>query len=152
MAYYSETDNYDEGLRQIETSDQAIGGTTGALATIFKSIANRTNWLKIRVNRMLLGEVLAKGNILNITTVNGAYETTVNIGSTISTAYHVKITTRSLSLSGGAIDNYFFDAVACMTSDHTPTTFKLGLDQIHYTTAGGYESKIDVSWELVSNV
>ncbi len=46
MANIAETSNWDEGIYQIETTDQVIGGSNGISNKQAKGLANRTKWLK----------------------------------------------------------------------------------------------------------
>lgn len=147
MAYYSETDNYDEGLRQIETSDQAIGGTTGALATIFKSIANRTLYLKTQLDNQI--GIVAKGKVSDIEIALGTVEITITIGKTLAnTNYAVLFSVKGKSpFTGGAIINTLKDAAAVHYRDATTTTFVMSIKQI--LDGGEFPGLVDVSWFIV---
>lgn len=50
MANLAETTTYDAGIYQLEVTDPAQGGATGIINTPAKGLANRTNWLKSKVN------------------------------------------------------------------------------------------------------
>lgn len=50
MANLPETPTFDAGVYQIETSDRAEGGVNGAANRSAKNLANRTNYLKFRVD------------------------------------------------------------------------------------------------------
>ncbi|MDD2706099.1 MAG: hypothetical protein PHU07_12315 [Acidocella sp.] len=49
MANLPETDNFDAGVYQLETTDPALGGANGVMNTPPKALTNRTRWLYNRV-------------------------------------------------------------------------------------------------------
>lgn len=49
MANLPETDNFDAGIYQLETTDPALGGANGVMNTPPKALTNRTRWLYNRV-------------------------------------------------------------------------------------------------------
>lgn len=53
MANLPESTSYDAGIYQLETTDPVLGGATGVANTQGKGLANRTNWLKSKVNTAL---------------------------------------------------------------------------------------------------
>ncbi|EKN00979.1 MULTISPECIES: hypothetical protein [unclassified Acidocella] len=53
MANLSESDSFDAGIYQLETTDAALGGVNGVMNTQGKSFANRTRWLYNRVIALL---------------------------------------------------------------------------------------------------
>lgn len=53
MANVAESTSYDAGIYQLEIADLVLGGTSGISNTQAKGLANRTNWLKSKVNTAL---------------------------------------------------------------------------------------------------
>lgn len=52
MANLTESQTYDEGVYQLETTDPVIGGPDGTSNKPLRALANRTNWLKATVDAM----------------------------------------------------------------------------------------------------
>lgn len=59
MANVTEITSYDAGIYQLETTDPVLGGVTGIANSQAKGLANRTNWLKSKVNSSLRYDALA---------------------------------------------------------------------------------------------
>lgn len=56
MANVTEVDSFDEAVYQYETTDQALGGSVasgGILMKPIQALANRTKWLKTKVDALL---------------------------------------------------------------------------------------------------
>ena len=53
MANVTESETYDAGVYRIETIDQVVGGETGISNKPTKNLANRTKWLKARVDELI---------------------------------------------------------------------------------------------------
>ena len=66
MANLNETQTYEEGIYQLETTDPVVGGPDGLSNTQAKQLANRTAWLKAQVEQLL-----AELDALGITDVTG---------------------------------------------------------------------------------
>lgn len=49
MANFTELDQYDEYIYQLDTQDPVLGGPDGTSNKQGKALANRTNWLKLRL-------------------------------------------------------------------------------------------------------
>jgi len=60
MANLNETQNYENGIYQLETTDPVVGGPEGVSNTQAKQLANRTAWLKQQIEQ-LLAEMRALG-------------------------------------------------------------------------------------------
>jgi microcystin-dependent protein len=52
MANLIEAETFDAGVYQIETTDAVVGGADGTSNKAAKNLANRTKWLKARVDEM----------------------------------------------------------------------------------------------------
>lgn len=55
MANLPESESYDAGVYQLETTDPVVGGVDGVSNTPLKNLANRTKWLKAQVDAILAG-------------------------------------------------------------------------------------------------
>ncbi|MDT4838072.1 hypothetical protein FQZ97_718180 [compost metagenome] len=87
MANLPETPDYPEGIYQLETSDPVLGGPGGVSNTQPQQLANRTAWLKDKIDSFIAG--------------------------TLSVAKAVKLATaRTISISGAASGNASFDGSA----------------------------------------
>lgn len=58
MVNITETDNFDEGVYQYQTTDPALGGPTGVMNTPLGNLANRTKYLFNRIAELLAGSSL----------------------------------------------------------------------------------------------
>ena len=57
MANLPESNTFDEGVYQIETTDPVMGGANGLSNAPLKQLANRTRWLKTWLDDNLPGLV-----------------------------------------------------------------------------------------------
>lgn len=64
MANLPETDNFDAGVYQIETTDAVIGGVGGKSNAGAINLANRTNYLKKRIEKMLTKSVAGAADVV----------------------------------------------------------------------------------------
>ncbi|PPD36014.1 MAG: hypothetical protein CTY18_05935 [Methylomonas sp.] len=73
MANLPETDSFDAGVYQIETTDAVIGGAGGKSNASAINLANRTNYLKKRIEGLLTKSVAGSSNVnLTATEANNA--------------------------------------------------------------------------------
>jgi len=79
MAALPESETYDEGVYQVETTDAVIGGADGKSNASARNLANRTKWLKARVDALNEEE----GRLLNVQIFNvaGTYTYTPSVGT-----------------------------------------------------------------------
>ncbi len=61
MANLPEISQFDDGIRQIETTDPVLGGPDGIANSQGKALANRTRFLKDRQDKLLSGETVPPG-------------------------------------------------------------------------------------------
>lgn len=59
MTNLTETETWEEGVYQIELTDPVVGGADGISNRQAKQLANRTTWLKARVDALISGTVSA---------------------------------------------------------------------------------------------
>lgn len=94
MANINEVETYDENIYQLEMTDDAIGGENGTMNKQAKALANRTRWLKAKIDAFLSGAVKVKNAILADTATKLATPRKINgvdfDGSTDITIYENK--------------------------------------------------------------
>lgn len=104
MANLTETATFDAGVYKIETTDQVIGGETGISNKAAKNLANRTNYLKNRINAgttKLTAVVTRVTHDLNIPVVNQSVQLTLKYPS------EADVTHKSPGVFGVSTVNYF---------------------------------------------
>ena len=77
MANLTESSTYEAGIYQIELSDSVIGGPTGISNTQAKQLANRTKFLKDKVDALAAGTEIADGALTRAKMKNGVMSTFV---------------------------------------------------------------------------
>lgn len=86
MSNLVETSNFDANVYQIAISDQVIGGPGGVSNTQAQQLANRTRYLKDRLDNMIAAEVNVQGSTsyvgLTAVLITGVEYTTPNDGIT----------------------------------------------------------------------
>jgi hypothetical protein len=75
MADLPETENYDAGVYQLETTDAVVGGASGKSNAAAINLANRTKWLKARVDELIALAVQATESALGIAEIATQAET-----------------------------------------------------------------------------
>lgn len=106
MATLTETTEYAEGIYQIETTDPVIGGADGISNVQAKQLANRTNFLKNLLTKVIDG--------------------------TQSVAKALKLATaRKISLSGAVTGNANFDGSADITINVTLSDGQITINSIN---------------------
>lgn len=79
MANISESATYEAGIYQLETTDPVLGGPSGIANTQAKQLANRTKWLKEKVDLLgygTTGVTAYTGNLNSLFTPGWYYVTT----------------------------------------------------------------------------
>jgi hypothetical protein len=64
MANLPETDSFDAGVYQLETTDPCLGGADGVDNAAARNLANRTNYLKKRIEGMLSKSVAGSADVI----------------------------------------------------------------------------------------
>jgi hypothetical protein len=75
MADLPETETYDAGVYQLETTDAVVGGASGKSNAAAINLANRTKWLKARVDELIVLAVQATESALGLAEIATQAET-----------------------------------------------------------------------------
>ncbi len=100
MANQPETNNYDSGVYQIETTDAVQGGLGGVVNAPLLNLANRTKWLYGQVQSILTALMSVAG--ISGTTTTGNLAAFANTSGTIKNGPAVSSNTGTVAAVSGA--------------------------------------------------
>ncbi len=123
MADLPESQTYETGIYQLETTDPVVGGVNGISNTPAKQLANRTSWLKANVDQLLTD--LAALGITDVSGLQAALDAKLNSASYTAADVLAKLLTVDGSGSGLSADK-----VRGLNADFTHTLATSGSQKL----------------------
>lgn len=103
MAALEEIENYDEEIYQLEVTDAVIGGASGLSNIQPKQLANRTNWLKAAIEKIIDGTTTvakaAKLAVARKITINGVVNGSADFDGSSNITINVSLVNGQITIN-----------------------------------------------------